>query len=114
MRVQALLRLLRKCRNIGETMKEKPLPKVILLKGNGPISINNELVELQPVTTAHGAIGFPLKSLRAEKVYLIHEIETFWEIHKTIKDKPCCFIYSYDGLDETDREKIVSQEFLQA
>lgn len=95
-------------------MTTKQNPKVILLKGNGPISINNELVELHPVTTAHGAIGFPLKSLRAEKVYLVSDIETFWEIHKQIKDKPCCFIYSYDTLGDSDKEKIIAQEILSA
>lgn len=93
-------------------MTTKQNPKVILLKGNGPISINNELVELHPVTTAHGAIGFPLKSLRADKVCFVEDIDTFWEIHKQIKDKPCCFVYSYDTLEDSDQEKIVAQEIL--
>ena len=69
-------------------------PTIILLKGNGPISINNELMELYPVTTCHGAIGFPLKTLRADKIYIIENLEKFWQIEKTIKDKPCCFLYS--------------------
>ncbi|XOB62326.1 hypothetical protein ACMC56_00615 [Campylobacterota bacterium DY0563] len=87
-------------------------PKIILLKGNGPISINNELLELYPVTTCHGAIGFPLKSLRADKIYFVRNIDEFWEIEKTIKDKPCCFLYSYEKLDEEDLKKIHSPEKL--
>lgn len=83
-------------------------PKIVLLKGNGPISINNELLELYPVTTSHGAIGFPLKSLRADKVYIVNDLENFWDIHKTIKDKPCCFLYSYETLDEQEYKKINS------
>ena len=86
--------------------------KIILLKGNGPISINNELLELYPVTTCHGAIGFPLKSLRADKVYFVGSLEEFWEIDKKIKDKPCCFLYSYEKLDEIDLKKINSAEKL--
>ncbi len=81
-------------------------PTIILLKGNGPISINNELMELYPVTTSHGAIGFPLKTLRADKIYIIKNLDKFWEIEKTIKDKPCCFIYSYTKLTKEDLEKI--------
>ncbi|WP_321313442.1 hypothetical protein [Halarcobacter sp.] len=86
--------------------------KIILLKGNGPISINNELLELYAVTTCHGAIGFPLKSLRADRIYFVRNIDEFWEIEKTIKDKPCCFIYSYEHLDEEDLSKIHSAEKL--
>lgn len=87
-------------------------PKVILLKGNGPVSINNELLELMPVTTCHGAIGFPLKSLRTQKVYLVEDINSFWQIEKTIKEKPCCFIYSYETLENEDLEKIHCEELL--
>jgi len=86
--------------------------KIILLKGNGPISINNELLELYPVTTCHGAIGFPLKSLRAQKIYFVDSLEDFWTIDKKIKDKPCCFLYSYEKLNDSDLEKIYSEELL--
>lgn len=86
--------------------------KIVLLKGNGPISINNELLELYPVTTCHGAIGFPLKSLRADKICFVDTLEDFWEIEKKIKDKPCCFIYSYEKLQEEDLKKIHSSEIL--
>lgn len=84
----------------------KPTPTIILLKGNGPISINNELLELYPVTTCHGAIGFPLKTLRAEKIYIINDFKKFWQIEKTIKDKPCCFLYAYEPLNKEDMNKI--------
>ena len=87
-------------------------PKIILLKGNGPVSINSELLELYPVTTCHGAIGFPLKSLRAEKVYIINNLDRFWEIEKTIKDKPCCFLFSYEKLEKEELEKIHALEIL--
>lgn len=90
----------------------KKHPKVILLKGNGPISINNELMELYTITTSHGCIGLPLKSLRAEKIYIVDEIERFWEIHKEITDKPCCFIYSDEKLDETDILKIMAKNII--
>jgi hypothetical protein len=88
----------------------KTIPKVILLKGNGPISINNELMELYTITTSHGFIGLPLKSLRAQKVYIVEKIEKFWDIHKEIKEKPCCFIYSYDTLEKEDISKIDAEE----
>ncbi|ADG91751.1 hypothetical protein Arnit_0081 [Arcobacter nitrofigilis DSM 7299] len=81
-------------------------PKIILLKGNGPISINNELLELYPVTTCHGAIGFPLKSLRADNVYIVNSLDEFWQIEKTIKEKPCCFVYAYENLEKEDLSKI--------
>jgi hypothetical protein len=81
-------------------------PKIVLLKGNGPISINNELLELYPVTTCHGAIGFPLKTLRADKIYIVKELDEFWKIDKKIKEKPCCFLYSYEKLEQKDLEKI--------
>lgn len=84
-------------------------PKIILLNGYGPISINNELMELYAVTTSHGAIGFPLKSLRAENVTIIENIDTFWETTKKIKSENMCYIYAYDGLSDQDKEKIKAQ-----
>lgn len=85
-------------------------PKIILLKGNGPISINSELLELYPVTTCHGAIGFPLKSLRADKIYIITSLDEFWNIEKKIKERPCCFVYSYEKLDDEELKKIHTNE----
>lgn len=85
-------------------------PKIILLKGNGPITINNEMMELFTITLSHGLVGLPLKELHAEKVYIVKELETFWEIHKTIKEKPCCFIYSYETLDDEDIKRIKANE----
>ena len=84
--------------------------KIILLKGNGPITINNEMMELFTITTSHGLVGFPLKSLHANKVYIVDELEKFWNIHKEIKDKPCCFIYSYEELTQEDIKLIKSDE----
>lgn len=63
--------------------------KIILLKGNGPISINSEMMELLTITLAHGCIGLPLKALYADNVYIVENRESFWEIHKQIRDKPC-------------------------
>lgn len=83
-----------------------PPLKVILLKGNGGITINNEMMELLTITLAHGCIGLPLKSLYAENVYIIENRGTFNEIHKQIKEKPCCFVYGIDGLDEEDIKRI--------
>jgi len=37
-------------------------PKIILLKGNGPIIIN-EMMELITISLSHGMIGLPLKDL---------------------------------------------------
>ena len=90
----------------------KTNPKIILLKGNGPITINNEMMELFTITTSHGLIGLPLKSLRADKVYIVDTLEKFWEIEKTIKDKPCCFVYSYEKLESEDLEKIKAEELI--
>ncbi|MCK9372708.1 MAG: hypothetical protein M0P91_05880 [Sulfuricurvum sp.] len=84
-------------------------PKVILLKGNGGITVNSEMMELLTITLAHGCIGLPLKSLYAENVYIVENRETFWEIHKQIKEKPCCFVHGIDGLDEEDMKKIKAQ-----
>ncbi len=84
-------------------------PKVILLKGNGGITINNEMMELLTITLAHGCIGLPLKSLYADNVYIVKDKETFWEIHKQIKDKPCCFVHPIDALDEDDLKRIKAQ-----
>jgi hypothetical protein len=83
--------------------------KVILLKGNGGITINNEMMELLTITLAHGCIGLPLKALYAEKVYIVENRERFNEIHKEIKEKPCCFVYGIDGLDEEDMKRINAQ-----
>lgn len=88
-------------------------PKIILLNGYGPISINNELMELYPVTTSHGAIGFPLKSLRAENVTIIKDINTFWTTTKKIKPENMCYVYAYEGLNEEDKEKIKAQNMLE-
>lgn len=85
-------------------------PKIILLKGNGPITINNEMMELFTITLSHGLVGLPLKSLHADRVYIVGELEKFWEIHKTIKEKPCCFVYSYEPLGEEDIKRIKSSE----
>lgn len=87
-------------------MAEKTTPKIILLKGNGGININNEMMELLTITLAHGCIGLPLKALYAENVYIIEKREVFNEIHKQIKEKPCCFIHGIDGLDEVDLVRI--------
>lgn len=89
-------------------------PKVILLKGNGPITINSEMMELLTITLAHGCIGLPLKSLYAENVYIVESKERFWEIHKHIKDKPCCFVHCIDSLDEKDMDRIKAQSITYA
>ena len=87
-------------------MQIKNYPKVILLKGNGPITINSEMMELITITLSHGLIGLPLKSLRAERVYIVSDMNKFWEVHKEIKEKPCCFVYSDEKLDEEDLKLI--------
>ncbi len=87
-------------------METKNYPKVILLKGNGPITVNSEMMELITITLSHGLIGLPLKSLRAEKVYIVSDMQKFWEVHKEIKEKPCCFVYSYEPLEEEDLARI--------
>jgi len=88
--------------------KNSRRPKIILLKGNGPITINSEMMELITITLSHGLIGLPLKDLRAERVLIVKDLETFWEIHKTVKAKPCCFVYSYEELDDEDLKRITS------
>lgn len=90
--------------------QNKHYPKVILLKGNGPITINNEMMELLTITLSHGLIGLPLKELHAERVIIVNELEQFWNIHKTIKNKPCCFVYCYDDLNQEDMALIKSEE----
>lgn len=84
-------------------------PKIVLLKGNGGITINNEMMELLTITLAHGCIGLPLKSLYAENVYIVAEREEFNDIHKRIKEKPCCFVHAIDTLDEEDMNRIKAQ-----
>lgn len=81
-------------------------PKVILLKGNGPITINSEMMELITITLSHGLIGLPLKELRAEHVCVVKDLAQFWDIHKTHKEKPCCFVYAYEMLNEEDLSRI--------
>lgn len=83
-------------------MQTKKHPKVVLLKGNGPITVNSEMMELITITLSHGLIGLPLKSLRAQRVYIVEDMERFWNVHKEIKEKPCCFLYSYETLEEED------------
>ena len=90
--------------------KSSKHPKIILLKGNGPITINNEMMELFTITLSHGLVGLPLKSLNAQKVYIVEDLDKFWDIHKTIKEKPCCFVYSYEPLDEEDISLIKANE----
>ena len=84
-------------------------PKIVLLKGNGPITINSEMMELIAITLSHGMIGLPLKDLRAEKIYIVDDMQRFWDIHKQIKDKPCCFLYCEQGLDEDDLRRITAE-----
>ena len=88
----------------------KTKPTVILLKGNGPISINNELMELITITTSHGFIGFPLKQLRAQKVIALTNYDRFLTIEKEIFAKPCCFVFTYDKLQDKDLELIKADE----
>ena len=88
----------------------KTKPTVILLKGNGPISINNELMELITITTSHGFIGFPLKQLRAQKVIALTNYDRFLTIEKEIFAKPCCFVFTYDKLQDKDSELIKAEE----
>jgi hypothetical protein len=88
----------------------KTKPTVILLKGNGPISINNELMELITITTSHGFIGFPLKQLRAQKVITLTDYDKFLTIEKEITTKPCCFIFTYDKLEDKDLELVKAEE----
>lgn len=90
-------------------MQTKNYPKIVLLKGNGPITINSEMMELITITLSHGLIGLPLKTLRAEKVYIVDDLQKFWEIHKEVKEKPCCFLYSYEPLEEEDLKCIKSE-----
>ena len=84
-------------------------PKIVLLKGNGPITINSEMMELIAITLSHGMIGLPLKNLRAEKIYIVDDMQRFWDIHKQIRDKPCCFLYCEQGLDEDDLRCITAE-----
>ena len=94
----------------GEIMGQNSTPlKIILLKGNGGITINNEMMELLTITLAHGCIGLPLKALYAENVYVVENRELFNEIHKQIKEKPCCFVHAIDVLDEDDMKRINAQ-----
>ena len=88
----------------------KTKPTLILLKGNGPISINNELMELITITTSHGFIGFPLKQLRAQKVIALNDYDRFLTIEKEIFAKPCCFVFTYDKLQDKDLELIKADE----
>ena len=88
----------------------KTKPTLILLKGNGPISINNELMELITITTSHGFIGFPLKQLRAQKVIALTNYDRFLTIEKEIFAKPCCFVFTYDKLQDKDLEVIKAEE----
>lgn len=88
----------------------KTKPTLILLKGNGPISINNELMELITITTSHGFIGFPLKQLRAQKVIALTDYDRFLTIEKKITAKPCCFVFSYDKFEDNDLELIKAEE----
>ena len=88
----------------------KTKPTLILLKGNGPISINNELMELITITTSHGFIGFPLKQLRAQKVIALTNYDRFLTIEKEIAEKPCCFVFTYDKLQDKDLELIKADE----
>jgi hypothetical protein len=90
-------------------LQKNSRPKIILLKGNGPIIINSEMMELITITLSHGMVGLPLKDLKAEKVVIVKDLEDFWEIHKKIKEKPCCFVYSYDALDDEDMKLIKSE-----
>jgi hypothetical protein len=90
----------------------KQNPKIIFLKGNGPVTINNEMMELFTITTSHGLIGLPLKSLHAHKVYILNDLEQFWEIHKIIKEKPACFLYSYEGLNDMDLLNITAEKII--
>ena len=88
----------------------KTKPTLVLLKGNGPISINNELMELITITTSHGFIGFPLKQLRAQKVIALTNYDRFLTIEKEIFAKPCCFVFTYDKLQDKDLELIKADE----
>jgi hypothetical protein len=88
----------------------KTKPTLILLKGNGPISINNELMELITITTSHGFIGFPLKQLRAQKVIALTNYDRFLTIEKEIFAKPCCLVFTYDKLQDKDLELIKAEE----
>lgn len=88
----------------------KTKPTVILLKGNGPVSINNELMELITITTSHGFIGFPLKQLRAQKVIALTDYDRFLIIEKEFTTKPCCFVFSYNKLEPKDLELIKTDE----
>lgn len=86
-----------------------PYPKVVLLKGNGPVTVNNEMMELFTITLSHGLIGLPLKSLHADTVYIVDTMEAFWEIHKRVKVKPCCFLYCSEPLDAEDMQRIKAE-----
>lgn len=90
--------------------KNSSHPAIVLLKGNGPIIINSEMMELITITLSHGLVGLPLKDLKAEKVVIVNALEDFWEIHKQIKDKPCCFLYSYDELGDEQLGRIHSED----
>ena len=90
-------------------MQTSSRPKIVLLKGNGPIIINSEMMELITITLSHGMVGLPLKDLKAEKVIIVKELEAFWDVHKKIKEKPCCFVYSYDDLDDEDLKRIKAE-----
>ncbi len=50
--------------------------------------------------------------MHADNVYIVEKLEDFWQIHKKIREKPCCFLYSYERLDADDMAKIRAERIV--
>ncbi len=94
-----------------DSKKSKEKSVIVFLKGNKPIKINNETIDLQDYTQKFGFFACVLESLKTDKLCFVENKESFLKAEKVIS-QDFVFIHSYGRIGKNLLEKIQINELL--
>lgn len=94
-----------------DSKKSKEKSVIVFLKGNKPIKINNETIDLQKYTNKFGFFACVLENLETEKLCFVENKESFLKAEKVIW-QDYVFIHSYGRIGKNLLEKIQTNEVL--
>jgi hypothetical protein len=84
---------------------------VILIRGNQKVILNDIEVNLQYFTNHFGAFSTVLKSLKADKVCFVENLDSYLIAEQIISDE-YIFIHTYGGMNKSVISKISAKEIL--
>lgn len=84
---------------------------VILLKGQQRVILNGNEVDLEIYTQTYGTFAAVLKTLQAERVCFVENLDVYFLAEKLI-GSDYVFIHTYGGIGKSVVEKIAAQQIL--